>query len=84
MKSDILFLSPNGICEECGITSTAEKENPIKQLMIKNTNKIYVLADHTKFERKATFSLVSIDEIEKIICDDHPKVKISKRKLIKV
>jgi len=84
MKTDLYFLSPNGISEEFAITSTAEDENPVKKLMMENAKKTYVLADHSKFERKAEVPLAGFDEIEKIICDDYPKTKISKRKLIKV
>lgn len=82
--TDLCFLSPNGINEESEITSSSEAENPIKQLMMKNAKKTYILADHSKFERKATVPLAKFDEIEKIICDDAPKTGIPKNKIVKV
>lgn len=67
LKSDVYFLSPNGICADAGITSTAKEENTIKRLMMKNAEKTIVLADSSKFEREASILLASFDEIECII-----------------
>ncbi len=56
---DRAFIGVNGISADLDILSADEYEHEIKSLAIKNSKKIHVLADHSKFNKTAMYSIPS-------------------------
>lgn len=73
-ESDIYFLSPNGIDVEKGITSSAKEENEIKRVFAKKCKKVIVVADHSKFYKKANYSLMKCENVSEVVCDANENI----------
>ena len=69
LKSDIYFLSPNGIDIKAGISSSALEESEMKRSMIENAKEIYIVADHSKFHKIAPYPLLDFTKETPIITD---------------
>lgn len=73
------FLGINGVDAEFGYTTPDPEEAALKKLAHQLSNKTYILADHTKFD-KVNFVKVSDLENCMIITDDMAKTKEINRK----
>ncbi|MDD7466559.1 MAG: DeoR/GlpR family DNA-binding transcription regulator [Floccifex porci] len=67
-KTDIYFLSPNGIDSHC-ISLSSRQEAIIKRIFIENANKVIVVADHSKFNRNAGNYLMDVEDVDEFISD---------------
>ncbi|MGB0767850.1 MAG: DeoR/GlpR family DNA-binding transcription regulator [Phycisphaeraceae bacterium] len=67
---DRLFISCRGIDPNRGVGEASDELARLKQCMIEAANKVYALADHTKFDRRPAFQCAGWDEIDKLITDD--------------
>ena len=67
-KTDIYFLSPNGIDSHC-ISLSSRQEAIIKRVFIENANKVIVVADHSKFNRNAGNYLMDVEDVNEFISD---------------
>ncbi len=63
------FLSCTGISPDRMLTDSSIQEVDIKKMMIERSKDVYVLADHTKFERNGQIYLSSFNDIDHIITD---------------
>lgn len=70
-RSDIFFLSPNGIDSEGLVTSAGITEQSIKTKMIQHAKKTFVLADHSKFNKSELKILCTIKDVDTFITDDN-------------
>lgn len=70
---DIALVSCKGMDMEKGILDSNEAEAEIKRSMIKQSNKVILLVDHTKFDRKSFVKLFDYENIEYVITDTEPK-----------
>ena len=64
-----LFLGVDGIDLEFGLTTTSSMEASLNKEMIKAAQKIIVLADSSKFNKKGFGKICGIDEVDQIITD---------------
>lgn len=79
MKSDLYFLSPNGLDLEAQISSSAKEEQHIKQELIHNADKVIVVADHSKFDKQADYHLLNLSDVYMVISDSAlPKATANK------
>jgi DeoR family fructose operon transcriptional repressor len=62
-------MSPNGISAESGLTTPSPEEAYIKQLLIKCSQKSFVIADHSKLGKVCFKVVCSFREIDGIITD---------------
>lgn len=69
---DTLFMSCKGLSLTRGITDSNEPEADLKRQMMKQANKIVLLADHTKFDRIAFAQIAEIQQIDLVITDQQP------------
>ncbi len=85
-KSDVYFLSPNGVSLDHAITSSAQSEGAIKRLFIQNAKKVIVVLEHSKFDKEASEELLSFDEVDTIVCDKKTSLEVIKKyeKVVKV
>ncbi|MBE7038094.1 MAG: DeoR/GlpR transcriptional regulator [Ruminococcaceae bacterium] len=66
-NADIAFFSCRGIFDDGIITDNSILENSLRQIMIKNSKKSYLLCDKSKFGQKHLNTLCHKDEIDGII-----------------
>lgn len=78
-----LFLGVDGIDLEFGLTTTSSMEASLNKQMIKAAQKIIVLADSSKFNKKGFGRICGIDEVDHIITDAGIDEK-TKARLIKL
>lgn len=79
LESDVYFLSPNGIDVKAKISSSALEESDMKRIMIENAKDIYIVADHSKFNKRAEYPLLEFSKVTAIISD----VKLEKKEVDK-
>ncbi len=68
---DKAFMGVHGINFDAGLTSLATPQKQIKQAILKTTDKVYVLADSSKFDNGFLSIICPFSEIHKIITDRH-------------
>ena len=62
------FLSVGGVSVE-GVTNNVEQVVDVEQAMIRNAEKVVLLADHTKIGNKALVRMCGLDEVDMVITD---------------
>jgi DeoR/GlpR family transcriptional regulator of sugar metabolism len=67
---DIMFTSASGFDFENGLTDFNMYEVELKKQMVRASNRVVALLDHTKFNKKSIASFAAINEIDMIITDD--------------
>ena len=71
-NTDITLLSCKGLQLDAGVFDSDEDEAEIKRLMVAKSQKVILLADHTKFDRVAFVKLLDFSQINTIITDQKP------------
>lgn len=64
-----LFLGVDGIDSDFGITTTNHMEAHLQRMMINGCQKVVVLADHTKFNRRGYIRICELDKVDIIVTD---------------
>jgi DeoR family transcriptional regulator of aga operon len=64
-----IFLGVDGVDLDFGITTTNHMEAHLHRMMIDCAQKVIVLADSTKFNRRGYIKICDIDSIDHIITD---------------
>lgn len=64
---DIMFTSANGFSIESGLTDFSMYEVELKKSVVKASNKVVALLDHSKFKKNSIASFASTDEIDIVI-----------------
>ncbi|EHI97510.1 transcriptional regulator, DeoR family [Clostridium sp. DL-VIII] len=70
---DIALVSCKGIDLEKGILDSNEAEAEIKRTMIKQSNKVILLVDHSKYDKTSFVKLFDYENIDYIITDEELK-----------
>jgi DeoR/GlpR family transcriptional regulator of sugar metabolism len=76
VHADICFLGTSGIMDRKGPTSHSYQELEIKQAMIRNSDRTYVLADSDKFQKSGFHTICNWGEIDAIITDSSLPAKL--------
>ncbi|SEU26032.1 DeoR/GlpR family DNA-binding transcription regulator [Paenibacillus sp. NFR01] len=76
---DAAVISCKGIDMERGITDSNEPECEVKKAMLRQAQKVILLADHTKFDQVAFTGLAELQNIDILITDREPSAQWSKR-----
>ena len=71
--ADKVFLSCKGLSMEWGITDGNDETAGIKQAMIAAAEKIYLAADHSKFDKTAFSQICGFNRIDTVITDREPE-----------
>jgi len=71
---DMVFISCKGINSN-GIYDSHELEADVKKALIERGHKVFLLVDHTKFDRVAFMKLTELDHIDALITDREPEEK---------
>ncbi|MGX7205714.1 DeoR/GlpR family DNA-binding transcription regulator [Enterococcus pingfangensis] len=73
---DFSFISCRGFDRSFGASDILETEAGIKKTILKNSEKIALLFDHSKFNKRYTFQTASIHEIDFVITDRKPSREV--------
>lgn len=76
------FLGANGISIKAGVTTPDVNEARIKEAVIQNSSKSFILADHSKFDKISSVTFAQIFKVQ-IITDKIPDKKYAEFKTIK-
>lgn len=79
ISCDILFLGADGIDLEFGLTITNLTEASLNQKMIQMAQKVVVMADSSKFERRGIGRVCMLDQIHYIITDEGVSIELVKQ-----
>ena len=66
---DKAFVSCTSVSMENGITDNNEQQAEIRQLIIEHANQVYLIADHTKFDRASFIRIAGFEHITGLIVD---------------
>lgn len=72
LNIDKAFMATTGLSIEKGVTNTSYLEAEIKKSIVKISNKIIVMADHTKIDQAAFMRYCNLDEIDYYVTDKVP------------
>ncbi len=67
--ADYSFISPTGVDVQFGITDTNANEAVVRELMIRNSKKRILVADHTKFGLTCPNVIAPLDIFDRIVTD---------------
>ena len=67
ISADIFFLGSDGFSNTHGPSSPSSSDTMINQIILKNVDKTYVVADYTKFDRKSLYTISSWADITALI-----------------
>ncbi|MNP26531.1 HTH-type transcriptional repressor GlcR [compost metagenome] len=69
---DTAVISCKGIDLDKGLTDSNEPECELKKYMLRQADKVILLADHTKFDKTAFTKLVELNRIDYLITNRKP------------
>lgn len=74
-----LFIGVDGVDIEFGLTTTNHMEAHLHQMMADSAQKVIVLADHTKFNRRGYSQICGLDRVDQIVTDAATPMNIVER-----
>jgi len=72
LNIDKAFMATTGFSMKNGLTNASESEFIVKKAVVKNSDKIYLLADSDKFERMALYTYCRFRDIDCLITNERP------------
>lgn len=66
---DMMFTSANGFTLESGLTDFSVYEVELKKAMVRASNKVIAMLDHSKMNKSSIASFASLDDIDMIVTD---------------
>jgi DeoR family transcriptional regulator, fructose operon transcriptional repressor len=72
LHTDVAFIGSGAVSSAAGLTDYHRDEVPTKRVIIANTEKAYVLADSSKFDRAARYRVCDLSELDGIVTDAPP------------
>lgn len=79
MHSDVAFISCSGVDLVNGFTDTSIEQARLKRQMRKNSRKVAMLVDSTKFNKTFLCNDFSFDEVDYLITDKTPPIEFVER-----
>ncbi len=70
LKADKLFLAADAVSKENGVSNANVEDVPVKKAMIKNSAKVILVADSTKFNKDAFCKVCGWEEVDQVITDN--------------
>lgn len=66
---DKAFISCRSISMDFGITDSNEQQAEVRQLAIKRADHLYLIVDHTKFDKTSFTNICSFEDIDTLVVD---------------
>lgn len=70
IKVDIVFIGANAVHLSEGISTPTLEKSYIKKLMLKSARSKWIVADHSKFNKRSFAHVCDFEEVNGIITDD--------------
>ncbi|GAB6988803.1 DeoR/GlpR family DNA-binding transcription regulator [Paenibacillus pini] len=70
---DTVVIGCKGLSMDKGITDSNEPECELKKYMLRQAEKVILLADHSKFNKTAFVKLLDLDRVDYLITDQKPE-----------
>lgn len=70
---DYSIISCSGLDLNFGLSETTIDQSEVKNAMAENSNKIILLADHSKFDNATLFKSIPLNKINYIVTDEKPR-----------
>lgn len=70
LNIDLFFMGANGVIPESGITSSDFSDSIMIQEMLRRSQQVVLVTDHTKFGKRSVLKLTGLERISHIITDD--------------
>lgn len=71
-NTDVVLVSCKGLQLDAGVFDTDEDEAEIKRLLVAKSQRVILLADHTKFGQVAFAKLFDLDQVDTVVTDRRP------------
>ena len=68
---DKTFMSCRSLSKEYGITDSNESMSEIRRKLLVRSNKVYVVADYSKFDKTSFLNICNFSDIDGLITDKH-------------
>ncbi|MCH3942411.1 MAG: DeoR/GlpR family DNA-binding transcription regulator [Atopobiaceae bacterium] len=69
---DIALLSCKGLSQANGVLDSRESGAGVKRAMVEQAGEVALLADHSKFDKKAFVYLMGLERLDYIVTDEEP------------
>lgn len=79
ISCNLLFLGVDGIDIQHGCTTTSLEEAILNQKMMQSAQKVIVLADSSKFDKKGFGKICGLTDVDQIITDKHISEKTAEK-----
>jgi|HigsolmetaAR205D_1030408.scaffolds.fasta_scaffold01988_4 DeoR family transcriptional regulator, myo-inositol catabolism operon repressor len=66
------FMSSTGISIRNGVTNASPIESKLKESVVRKCNEVYLLVDHSKFDKQGLITYCKLDEINYLVTDKVP------------
>jgi len=66
------FMATTGVSLLNGVTNASPLETDLKKTIVQRSKKVYLLADHTKFEKYGLMTFCQLDDIDYLITNKKP------------
>lgn len=73
---DLCFLGASGLCTE-GAFDYSHEDSEIKRAYIERSQRVVLLCDASKFDRRSTIKFCSLDQIHQVVCDELPSAGLA-------
>ncbi|PAD19863.1 DeoR/GlpR family DNA-binding transcription regulator [Terribacillus saccharophilus] len=73
LHADKAFIAGDGIDQEFGVSGYDSDKCVLAKLYMKQSDKVYVLADYSKVQKRATFQICAVNQPDSIITDRNPE-----------
>ena len=70
---DLVFLSSRSLDLDRGVTDSSDEEIEVKTTVMQRTNRIILLADHSKFGRASFSKICDFEDLDDVITDIKPR-----------
>jgi len=67
---DEAFIGVTNFSYKTGFTCESESDAELKKAAIQKANKVIILMDSSKYERKGTYTICNLDDVAAIVSDD--------------
>ena len=69
---DLLFLGTNAIDADAGLTTPDEKEAKMKALMVSKAERVVLVADATKCDKRSFVEFAALSDVDRFVTDESP------------
>jgi DeoR/GlpR family transcriptional regulator of sugar metabolism len=70
--TQVSFVSCRSLCLEHGPMDSNQPLSQLRAMAIKNSQRVYLIADHTKFNEISLYKIASFEDLDGIITDEKP------------